>query len=237
MSENKDFKGLYNIEAEQIILGKIISNNDYFIRVSEFLRAEYFYELAHKEIYKYITKTLQRGSIVADSVTLKNFFDTNEILSSIGGSNYLSILLSNSTGILDVVSYAKLIKDLATKRSLAIIGENIVNNVYDNTSNKDAQEQIEVAESKLFELSDANDNSNGFMHISSALAETIGNIKNAIATDGHVSGISCRLTDVDKLLGGFQGSDLIIVAGRPSMGKSTLAINFAYNAAITFQEE
>ena len=165
MSENKDFKGLYNIEAEQIILGKIISNNDYFIRVSEFLRAEYFYELAHKEIYKYITKTLQRGSIVADSVTLKNFFDTNEILSSIGGSNYLSILLSNSTGILDVVSYAKLIKDLATKRSLAIIGENIVNNVYDNTSNKDAQEQIEVAESKLFELSDANDNSNCFMHI------------------------------------------------------------------------
>lgn len=231
------FKGLYNIEAEQIILGKIISNNDYYLRIDEYLREEYFYELAHREIYNYIKKTIQKSTIVADSITLKTFFDTNETLVSIGGSNYLSILLSISSGIVDVVSYAKLIQDLAIKRKLAIIGEDIVNEVYKDTDTETAQKQIENAEGKLFDLSNKMENNKGFSSIVNSMAETINNIASARKRDSHISGISCNLIDLDRMLGGFQNSDLIILAGRPSMGKSTLAINIAYNVATIFKKE
>jgi replicative DNA helicase len=238
VQEDTERKGLYNIEAEQIILGKIILNNDYFTKVADYLAEEYFYESAHREIYKYIANTIQKSSIVADSITLKNFFNSNEILTSIGGSNYLSILLVVSVGIFDVVSYAKLIQDLAIKRSLAIIGEDIVNNVYKQGGELGtAQEQIEVAESRLFELSDKNDNGKGFIKINTSLASTIENIKIAKQREGHISGVGCGLTDIDKTLGGFQKSDLIILGGRPSMGKTTLGINIAYNVALNFLKE
>ena len=234
---NQQYKGLYNIEAEQIILGKIISNNDYHTRISEYLHEDFFYELAHKEIYKYISKTIQRSSIVADSITLKNFFDTNEIISSIGGSNYLSILLSMSSGIVDIISYAKLIQDLAIKRKLSIVGEEIVADVYKKGNSETAQQQIEFAESKLFDLSNKVETSKGFLNIVNSMAETINNITQARLRDSHISGISCKLMDLDRMLSGFQNSDLIILAGRPSMGKSTLAINIAYNASLEFKEE
>lgn len=236
-NKHENYKGLYNIEAEQIILGKIISNNDYYTRINEFLHEDYFYELVHKEIYKYIAKTIQKSSIVADSVTLKNFFDNNEIISSIGGSNYLSILLSVSSGIVDAVSYAKLVQDLAIKRKLSIIGEDIVNNVYKNNEVETAQQQIEIAEGKLFDLSNRVESTRGFSNIVTSMAETINNITVARSRDSHISGISCRLMDLDRMLSGFQNSDLIILAGRPSMGKSTLAINIAYNASLEFKDE
>ena len=231
------FKGLYNIEAEQIILGKIIANNDYFLKIDEYLKEEYFYELAHKEIFNYIKRTLQKSSIVADSITLKNFFDNDEILSSIGGSNYLSILLSVSSGIVDVVSYAKLVQDLAIKRNLALIGEDIVTKVYKDNETETARAQIEDAESKLFDLSGKIEVNKGFVSIVDSMAETINSIALARKRDSHISGISCNLMDLDRMLGGFQKSDLIILAGRPSMGKTTLAINIAYNVAKIFKEE
>lgn len=237
MQEDSIKESLYNIDAEQIILGKIISNNDYYSRVSDYLSDEYFYELAHKEIYKYISKVIQKSSIVADSVTLKNFFDTNEILLSIGGSKYLSILLSMSSGIVDIVSYAKIIQDLAMKRRLVFIGEDIVTNAYNNVSQKTAMEQIEVAEGELFELSNQGENNRGFLNISNAVNATIKNITLAKKRETHISGISSKLADLDKILSGFQNSDLIILAGRPSMGKTTLAINIAYNAALEFKCE
>ncbi|MDR2760248.1 MAG: replicative DNA helicase [Rickettsiales bacterium] len=238
MQEIREYKGLYNIEAEQIVLGKIISNNDYFIRVADYLREEFFYELAHQEIYKYINVTLQKSSIVADSITLKNFFDRSEILSSIGGSNYLSMLLSVSTGILDVLSYAKLIQDLAVKRNLVIIGEDMVVNAYKQGDMPvTAQEQIETAETKLFELGGKNEIGRGFVGMNVSLGETIENIKTAMERENHISGVGCKLIDIDRMLGGFQKSDLIILAGRPSMGKTTLGINIAYNVAKVFKEE
>lgn len=237
MQEDLNKESLYNIDAEQIILGKIISNNDYYSRVSDYLSDEYFYELAHKEIYKYISKVIQKSSIVADSVTLKNFFDTNEILSSIGGSKYLSILLSMSSGIVDIVSYAKIIQDLAMKRKLVFIGEDIVTNVYNNGSQKTAMEQIEVAEGELFELSNQGENNRGFLNISNAINETIKSITLAKKRESHISGISSKLMDLDRILSGFQNADLIILAGRPSMGKTTLAINIAYNVALEFKSE
>lgn len=236
--ENKaNFKGLFNIDAEQIVLGKIISNNDYLIKVNDILNPEYFYELAHQEIYRYIVKTLQKSSIIADSITLKNFFDTNEILASIGGSNYLSILLSLSVGIVDIVDYAKLIQDLAIKRRLIMLGENIVTDTYKQTNILNAKQKIEEIEEKLFDLSNKAEESKNFISMSDSMAQTINNISLARARDGSVSGIPSNLIDLDGLLGGFQNSDLIIIAGRPSMGKSAVAINLAYNASLFFQKE
>lgn len=237
MEESVKYKNLYNIEAEQIILGKIISNNDYFIKINEYLKEDFFYELAHRQIYKYVINTIQRATIVADSITLKNFFDNNEIISSIGGSSYLGTLLNISTGIFDIVSYAKLIQELAIKRNLILIGENLVTDVYNINNNKTAADQIESTEGKLFELTSNNELNKGFINLGTSLARTIDQIIIAKERDNHISGVSCKLIDLDKLLGGFQLSDLIILAGRPSMGKTTLAINLAYNAALFFQEE
>lgn len=237
MEKNLNFEGLYNIEAEQIVLGKIISNNDYLEKVSDILSTEYFYEIAHQEIYKYIIKTLQKSSIIADSVTLKNFFDTNETLISIGGSNYLSILLNYSIGIVNIVDYAKLIQDLAIKRKLIILGEEIVTDVSKQTNIINAKEKIEQVEEKLFNLSNKAEKSKNFISIEDSMAQTINNINLAKSRDSGVSGIPCGLTDLDKMLGGFQNSDLVIIAGRPSMGKSAVAINLAYNISLFFQKE
>ena len=233
----KEFKGLYNIEAEQIVLGKIILNNEYIGNVSDFLLPEFFYELAHQEIYKYISKTIHKSSIIADSITLRNFFDTNEILSAIGGSNYLSILINASVGIVDIVDYARLIQDLAIKRKLIMVGENIVTTINKNSDIINAQNYIEQTEEKLFELSNKVSSHKDIIDLNKSMSETLNLITTARTRGGNVSGVSVQLIDMDKLFGGFQNSDLIILAGRPSMGKSAVAINLAYNAAKFFQSE
>lgn len=233
----KEFKGLYNIEAEQIVLGKIILNNEYINRVADFLLPEFFYELAHQEVYKYITKTIHKSSIIADSITLKNFFDTNEILSSIGGSNYLSVLINSSVGIVNIVDYARLIQDLAIKRKLIFVGEDIVTTINKNSDIINAQNYIEQTEEKLFELSNKVSSHKDVIDMGKSMSETLNIITTARNRGGNISGVSVQLIDLDKLFGGFQNSDLIILAGRPSMGKSAVAINFAYNAAKFFQSE
>ena len=118
---------LFNIEAEQTILGAIILNNDYLGKVNDILKSESFYEPAHQKIYDYIIQTTLRSNIVADSVTLKLFFDNDEVIKTLGGSSYLTVLLNMGTGIIDIVDYATIIKDLALKRELVSIGEEIVN--------------------------------------------------------------------------------------------------------------
>ncbi len=228
---------LFNIEAEQTVLGTIILNNDYLGKVNDILRTESFYEPAHQKIYDYIIQTTLRSNLVADSITLKLFFDNDEIISKIGGSNYLSVLLNMGAGVVDIVDYATIIKDLALKRELVLIGEDIVNKSYKNSSNETAQKLIEEAEGELFNLSYLGENTKGFTGIVNSLAETVNKTRLAIERDGNVSGVPSSYIDMDRLLGGFQAGDLIILAGRPSMGKSALAINFAYNAVKFFDEE
>jgi replicative DNA helicase len=229
--------GLYNIQAEQIVLGVIILNNDYLGKVIEILKKEYFYEPAHQIVYEHIIGATQRANIIADSVTMKGFFDSDELLKTIGGSKYLSILLSMGAGIVDIVDYAKIIQDLALKRSLVFIGEEIVNDAYKKASKVAAAKQIEIAESKLFELSYQGEFSRGFTKIVNPMAETIHKAKLALERDDSISGIPTNYIDLDKILSGLQNSDLIIVAGRPSMGKSALAINIAYNVARFFDDQ
>lgn len=221
---------LFNLEAEQTILGTIILNNEYLNRVSEFLLAEHFYEPSHQNIYAQIVQNVERSNIVANQVTLKQFFDNDSAIKNIGGSSYLATLLSHASAIIDIADYARIVQDLALKRQLAMVGEDIVNDVYKPTEQKSGQEQIERAENRLFNLSHQGTSKKDFQKISIAMKTTIDKTVTARERDNPVSGISTGLIDLDKLTSGLQDSDLIILAGRPSMGKTALAINLAVNA-------
>jgi len=223
-------KELFNIEAEQAVLGTIILNNEYLNRVSEFLRAEHFYEPAHQKIFAQIIHHIDKVEIVANQITLKQFFESEPSIKSIGGALYLATLLSSASAIIDIANYGRVIHDLALKRELTMVGEDIVNRIYSPEEKSSATEQIELAESKLFALSEHGNGRSDFRAISSSLTETLNKTLLARQRDSHISGISTGLIDLDKILGGLQQSDLIILAGRPSMGKSSLGVTIALNA-------
>ncbi len=230
MTEAETRKELYNLEAEQAVLGTIILNNEYLNRVSEFLREEHFYEPAHGKIYAQILHNVEKVNIVANQVTLKQFFDSDPAIKAMGGAIYLSNLLGSASAIIDIADYGRLIHDLALKRSLSMVGEDIVNNVYKSDAKISAVEQIEAAESELFKLSEHGNGKSDFRNISASLKDTLEKTLIARKRDSHISGVSTGLADLDKILSGMQQSDLIILAGRPSMGKTALAINIAVNA-------
>ena len=221
---------LFNIEAEQTILGTIIINNEYINRVADFLLPEHFYEPANKKIFEQIIHTVNQVNIIANQVTLKQFFENDQNVSAVGGVTYLSTLLSRATGVIDIADYAKLVYDLALKRQLVMIGEDIVGDAYKADDKISATDQVEEAENKLFNLTKHGSAGSDFRSISAPLKDTLDKALLARERDSHISGISTGLDDLDKMLSGMQNSDLIILAGRPSMGKTALAINMAVNA-------
>ncbi len=221
---------LFNIEAEQTILGTIIINNEYINRVADFLMPEHFYEPANKKIFEQVSYTINKVNIIANQVTLKQFFENDKTIKSIGGASYLSTLLSRATGVIDIADYGKIVYDLALKRELVIIGEDIVSNAYAADDQTSANEQVEEAENKLFNLTKHGGSGSDFKNISVPLKETLEKTLIARGRDTHISGISTGLDDLDQILSGMQNSDLIILAARPSMGKTALAINIAVNA-------
>lgn len=225
-----DRRELFNIEAEQSVLGTIILNNEYLNRVSEFLLPEHFYEPAHQKIYSQIIHTVEKTNIVANQITLKQFFETDESIKALGGAAYLSNLLALASAIIDISNYGRIIYDLALKRKLVMIGEDIVvkaNQIDDNLS---AEDQIEIAETNLFNLTEHGGAKSDFKNISFSLKQTIDKTSIAKERGADISGISTGLSDLDQILGGMQPSDLIILAGRPSMGKTALGINIAVNS-------
>lgn len=229
---------LFNIEAEQSVLGTIILNNEYLNRVIEFLLPEHFYEPVHQKIYQQIINNVEKSNIVANQITLKQFFENDESFKAIGKSQYLAVLLASAQTIIDIADYGRIIYDLAMKRKLVMIGEEIVNNVNRSDDNISAQEQIESAEGQLFNLSEhGNSGKSDFRSISFSIKETLDKTLVARQRDSHVSGVSTGLVDLDKLLSGMQQSDLIILAGRPSMGKTALGINIAVNACKFLNQE
>jgi replicative DNA helicase len=236
MSENSaqnitesSFKQLYNINAEQALLGSIILNNESIQRVNEFLFPDHFYLEIHQIIYTYILNQIK--NMVVDFITLQDFFNRNEKIKLNGGAQYFNTLLASASGIINLFDYGRLIVDLANKRKLIEIGETIVNEAYKSGHTISSEQQIEQAETKLFNLSiHGNAQKQDFINISYALKETINKAQLAKERDSHISGISTGLTDLDKILGGLQASDLIILAGRPSMGKTALGINIGVNA-------
>jgi replicative DNA helicase len=219
-----------NYDAEQALLGALLANNLVFDRVNEFLRPEHFADPLHGRIYEAIGKLIQRGQI-ANPVTLKNLFDQDGALTEIGGAQYLVELAQSVVTVINAEDYGRQVHDLYLRRQLIDLGEQTVNNAYVFDVEETALEQIEQAELKLFNLAESGQTEGGPQKFSDVLANAVNMAEAAYKRDSHITGVTTGLRDLDRKLGGLQKSDLIILAGRPSMGKTALATNMGFNAA------
>jgi replicative DNA helicase len=227
----------HNLEAEQALLGAILVNNESLDRVSGFLSPGHFFDPLHGRIYETLASLIHAGK-TATPVTVKTFFEnTDPIDSKTSVPQYLGRLAANATTIINAAEYGRTVYDLATRRSLIVIGEDLVNTAYDSAVDHPPKAQIEEAESRLYTLAEANKYGQGFESFQSALTHAIHMANAAFQRSGHLSGASTGLSDLDNKLGGLQRSDLIILAGRPSMGKTALATNIAYNVAKAYKGE
>lgn len=236
MQQNQKMRVLpQNIEAEQSLLGAIMLNNEYFENVSEFLLFQHFAIPINGKIYEAIGKFASQG-LVADPITLRAYFEKKDELQEVGGGDYLVQLVNSVVSIAGVNDYAKLIHDMYLRRQLILIGEDMSYNAAAFEINTRIPDQIENAESRLYELSVA-DRRGGFVTFSSALIDTLEVVESAYRSDNSITGITSGFIDVDKWLGGLNRSDLIVLAGRPSMGKTALATNMAFNAAVAYAKK
>ncbi|MBV6656508.1 MAG: replicative DNA helicase [Devosiaceae bacterium] len=220
----------HNAEAEAGLLGAILVNNEAFYRVVDFLEPQHFYLAAHQKIFATISDLI-RGGKVATPITVKTSFASDEQIGDISVAAYLLRLHADATSIINVVDYAGLVYELALKRMLIGIGEDMVNAAYDNAVDANARAQIESAERQLFSLAEKGRSEQGFVGFGSALEQAIHMATAAFQRDGGLSGLPSYFRNLDNRMGGLQKSDLIILAGRPAMGKTSLATNIAYNIA------
>ena len=225
----------HNVEAEQALLGAILVNNEAFDRVSDFLLPEHFSQEIHQRIFE-VTAKLVRGGKIATPVTLKTFLGDHD-LGGITVPQYLARLAADATTIINAADYGRMIYDLAVRRGLINIGEEIVNVAFDAPVDHSPREQIEAAERQLYAIAESGRAEGGFQTFSMALTTAIDVAAKAYERDGKLSGISTGMIDMDKSLGGLQKSDLVVLAGRPAMGKTSLATNIAFNIAKAYRSE
>ncbi len=225
-----------NIEVEQALLGAILVNNSAYDRVSDFLKAEHFYQPIHRLIYEEAGKIIRMDKI-ANPITLKTFLPADEKVGDMSLMHYMAHLAAEATSIINTIDYARAIHDLAVRRSLIEVGEEIVNRSYDAPSDVPTRDQIEEAEKRLFSLAETGSGSKGFVNFGDALTQSVEMAAAAYQREGQLSGYATGLTDLDRRMGGLQPSDLIILAARPGMGKTSLATNIAYNVAAAFEPE
>ena len=225
-----------NIEAEQTILGSILENNELFDEITDEINESYFYDSIHQKIYKVISNLISKG-LLANPVTIKNFFNNNEELIEIGGLEYLLKLTKVSTTKNQIRHYSKLLSDLYIRRQLIKISEETL----EDSKNKELEitgtNILENTERKLFEIAERGEFQRSFVTFKDALKETIDMATAAYKNDQGIVGVPSGLTDLDDRLGGLHKQDLIIIAGRPSMGKTALATNIAFNAAKNIQKQ
>ena len=235
--EGVEFRALpHNDEAEQALLGALLVNNEKLHIVSGFLLAEHFYQPIHGRIFEAILKLVERGQM-ANPVTLKHYFENDDALADIGGAQYLARLASSTVTIINAEDYARTVHDLSLRRSLITLGEDVVNEAFDYKIEVPATDQIEEAEQRLFNLAEAGQSEGGFRPLAESLTGAITQMEGAFKGDAAVSGIATGLIELDIKLGGLHPSDLLILAGRPSMGKSALATNIGFNAALKYRVE
>ena len=224
----------HNLEAEQALLGAILVNNEAIDRVSTFLKPGHFYDALHARIYEAASKLILSGKR-ATPITLKTFFQADPPVGELPVPQYLGRLAANATTIINAEDYGRTIYDLAIRRQLIQIGETMVNTAFDSPIDAPPSIQIEGAEQELYELAETGKYGSGFEPFSSALTDAIDMAANAYRRDGGLSGLATGFTDLDHRMGGLQPSDLIIIAGRPAMGKTALATNIAYHVAKTYR--
>jgi len=232
----RDFRQApHNIEAEQALLGAILVHPEAFDRVSDFLEPKHFFEELHGRIYEVIRQLIRAGK-AATPVTLRTFLGEVD-LGGITTSQYLARLAAEATTIVNAGEYGRAIHEMAIRRDLIIIGEEVAARAYDASPDETPRQQIEEAERKLYGLAETGRFEGGFQRFSDALATAVDVAAAAFKRAGKLSGTSTGLSDLDRIMGGLQGSDLIILAGRPGMGKTALATNIAFNVARAYHGE
>ncbi len=220
----------HNIEAEQSLLGAILVNNDAFYRVSDFLEQKHFFEPIHQTIFETAGSLIRMGK-VATPVTLKTFVPADTDIGGMTVGQYLARLAAEATTIINAQDYGRTIYELALRRDLIRIGEDMVNVAFDAPVDFAPRAQIEDAERRLYELAESGRYEGGFQRFAQAMKVALDMAANAYQRDGKLSGIATGLRDLDAKMGGLQRSDLVILAGRPGMGKTALATNIAFNIA------
>jgi replicative DNA helicase len=226
----------HNIEAEQALLGAILVNNEALYRVTDFLEPQHFFEPIHRQIYD-ISRSLIRTGKLASPVTLKTFLPADLDIAGLALAQYLARLAAEATTIINAVDYGRTVYDLAIRRELIQIGEDMVNVAFDAPVDFAPRDQIEDAERRLYDLAETGRYGGGFQKFETALATAIDMAAAAYQREGKLSGLATGLKDLDTKMGGLQKSDLIILAGRPGMGKTALATNVAYNVARAWRGE
>ena len=226
----------HNFEAEQALLGAILINNAAYQRVAEFLRPEHFADPLHGKLYDSLARLIERGQVVS-AVTLKTYVEQDEDMKAVGGAAYLARLAAASVHVIDAAAFGRTVHDLYLRRQLIDIGETVVNGAFSSDVEETALAQIEVAEKKLYDLASTGQTEGGFRPFRAALAESMVAAEAAYHRAGQLTGVATGLFQLDQLLGGLHKSDLVILAGRPSMGKSSLATNIGFNAAKAYRED
>ncbi|MFD1343489.1 replicative DNA helicase [Litorisediminicola beolgyonensis] len=224
----------HSIEAEQQLLGAILTNNDVYDRVASIIKAKHFYEPVHARIYEIAAARIAKNNL-ASPVTLKAFMEDDEGLQELGGPTYLVRLAGAAVSSFAVRDYAQMIYDLAVRRDLIALGRDISAKASKVDVASEPKEQIVEAEQALYKLAEQGQTESGFVSFLRAVTDAVNVANAAYQREGKLSGISTGLIDLDKKLGGLHPSDLLILAGRPSMGKTSLATNIAFNVAKAYK--
>ena len=224
----------HNIEAEQQLLGAILTNNDVFDRISSLVKADHFFDPVHQRIFDKAAARIQKNAL-ASPVTLKPFFEDDDGLKELGGPAYLVRLAGAAISAFAARDYAQMIYDLAVRRELISLGRDIAAKAAKVDVTSEPREQITEAEQHLYKLGEQGTAQRGFVSFLRATTEAVNSANAAYQRGGGLAGISTGLVDLDRKLGGLHPSDLLILAGRPSMGKTSLATNIAFNIAKAYR--
>ncbi|OHC58796.1 MAG: replicative DNA helicase [Rhodobacterales bacterium RIFCSPHIGHO2_02_FULL_62_130] len=224
----------HNIEAEQQLLGAILTNNDVYDRIASLVKPEHFFDPVHQRIYERAAARIQKNAL-ATPVTLKPFFEDDAGLKELGGPAYLVRLAGAAISAYAARDYAQMIYDLAVRRELIALGRDISAKAAKVEIHSEPKEQIIEAEQRLYKLGEQGVAERGFQSFLKAVTDAVNVANAAYQRDGGLAGISTGLIDLDKKLGGLHPSDLLILAGRPSMGKTSLATNIAFNVAKAYK--
>ena len=222
-----------NIEAEQSVIGSVLLTNEIFDEISLIIKSNHFYDPIHKKIFEALEKLIY-GGLLANPITLKNYFEKEK--DELNIPEYLVKITKFSTSSRQALEYSKLIFDLYVKRELIKISGEIIDEAKSNDLETDGKKIIEIYEKSLFDLAEKGSFNSSLIKFDEAMRQTIEMASNAYKNEEGIVGVPTGLKDLDDRLGGLHKSDLIIIAGRPSMGKTALATNIAFNAAKKIQE-
>ncbi|PPC88551.1 MAG: replicative DNA helicase, partial [Methylotenera sp.] len=223
----------HSIESEQSVIGGLLLENEALDKIADILSAEDFYQFDHKTIFQHIAKLIERNR-PADIVTVAESLESTAELSTIGGIAYLASLAQNTPTAANIRRYAEIVRERAIMRKLVTVGSGIAESAY-SPNGRDAQQLLDEAEAKIFQIAEGGQRSSqGFQDIKELLPQVAERIDMLFSRDNQsdVTGIPTGFSDLDSMTSGFQGGDLIIVAGRPSMGKTAFSLNIAENVAL-----